>query len=160
LENPDTINRIPFFKQHWVIPILLAILVLPILILLPWHNQKMEFEERQDQLIADTLWVGQGIQSRMSKDEDYIKFLGEDVATGRFTTEQIERRFSTFLETHNEFQQLIWLNAQGQILYASQPISLDDFFHRIRARQFPTRAPAPCRSIPIRLLCEVMGQMY
>jgi len=127
LENPDTINRIPFFKQHWVIPILLAILVLPILILLPWHNQKMEFEERQDQLIADTLWVGQGIQSRMSKDEDYIKFLGEDVATGRFTTEQIERRFSTFLETHNEFQQLIWLNAQGQILYASQPISLDDF---------------------------------
>jgi len=127
LENFETINRRPFYKQHWVLPILLAILLLPILILLPWRTQKLEFEDRQEQLIADTLWVEQGIRSQLIKDEDYIRYLGDDIVARRLSTDQIKNRIATLLQNHPEFQKLVWLNQENQIVYSTSPIAFNEF---------------------------------
>ena len=123
----EYINRRPFLKQHWVLPILLAILLLPILILLPWQTQKIEFEDRQEQLIADTLWVEQGIRSQLIKDEDYIRFLGDDITERRVPPGQLNNRIATLLQNHPEFQKLVWLDDADQIVFSTRPFSFNDF---------------------------------
>ena len=111
MENFEYINRRPFFKQHWVLPILLAILLLPILILLPWQTQKIEFQDRQEQLIADTLWVEQGIRSQLIKDEEYIHYLGDDIVKRKIPLNQLTNHIVTLIQNHTEFQKLAWLDA-------------------------------------------------
>ena len=127
MENYKYINRRPFFKQHWVLPILLAILLLPILVLLPWQTQKIEFEDRQEQLIADTLWLEQGIRTILIKDEDYIRVLGDDIANNRISTEQASYRISTLLQIHPEFQQIVWLDEADHVQYSTTPFRFEDF---------------------------------
>ena len=127
MENFEYINRRSFYKQHWVLPILLAIVLLPVLILLPWQTQKIEFQDRQEQLIADTLWVEQGIRSQLTRDEDYIRFLGEDIIANRLQPEQLKSRFSTLIQHHPEFQKLVWLDASDRVVYTTRPFSFRDF---------------------------------
>ena len=127
LENFKYINRSSFFKQHWVLPILLAILLLPVLILLPWQAQKIEFDDRQDQLIADTLWVEQAMRSQLIRDEDHLRFLGDDVISGRIPSGQLKSRFAALVKNHPEFQKLVWLDAAGRIQYSTRPFSFNEF---------------------------------
>ncbi len=127
MENSEYINRRPFLKQHWVLPILLAILLLPILILLPWRTQKIEFEDHQEQLIEDTLWVEQGIRSLLVRDEDYLRSVGEDIVANKLPAEQIKNRIATLLQNHPEFHRLVWLDAADRIVYSTSPFSFNEF---------------------------------
>ena len=56
-------------KWRWLLPILLVLLFLTTLIWLPWQAQRMEANERQEQLIADTLWVEQAIQFQLDRND-------------------------------------------------------------------------------------------
>ena len=47
---------------RWMVPILLVLLFLAVLIWLPWQARQMESNDRQEQLIADTLWVEQTLR--------------------------------------------------------------------------------------------------
>lgn len=127
MENLNYINRRPFLKQHWVLPILLAIFVLPVLVVLPWQAQKIEFVERQEQLIADTLWLEQGVRTLLLKDEDFIRILGEDILNNRITTAEINDRCASLLKNHPEFQQIVWLDANNQVRYGTRPFHFEDF---------------------------------
>ncbi|MET3108669.1 two-component system sensor histidine kinase DctS [Oxalobacteraceae bacterium GrIS 2.11] len=127
MENYKYINRYPFFKQHWVLPILLAIFLLPTLILLPWHTQKIEFDDRQEQLIADTLWLEQAIKTLLVKDEDYIRIIGDDIVNNRGSLEQIKKRILTLIQNHTELQQIVWLNDSDQVQYSTRAFNFDQF---------------------------------
>lgn len=95
--------------------------------LLPWQTQKIEFEDRQEQLIADTLWLEQGIRTLLVKDEDYIRILGDDIANNRIPAEQVKSRLAGLIQNHSEFQQIVWLDGNDQIRYSTTPFSFDEF---------------------------------
>ena len=51
---------------RWLLPVLLVLLFLAVLLWLPWQARQMESNERQEQLIADTLWVEQTMRFELS----------------------------------------------------------------------------------------------
>ena len=68
---------------RWLLPILLVLFFLAILIWLPWQARQMESNERQEQLIADTLWVEQTIRFQMARDEESLRQLAQEINSGR-----------------------------------------------------------------------------
>ena len=68
-------------SQKWrlLIPILLVLLFLATLIWLPWQAQRMEANERQEQLIADTLWVEQAIHFQFDRNDEILRQIGKDI---------------------------------------------------------------------------------
>ena len=144
VDNHATAKRAPFFKQHWVPPILLAILLLPVLIFLPWQTQKIEFKEHQQQLIADSLWVEQSIRFQFVRNEENLRFLADTIITKSIAPEQLKERFSALIENRPELQQLIWLDAKDQLLYSTSPFNFDEYWQtakipvsHVRASKFP-----------------------
>ena len=113
--------------MHWALPIVLAIILLPVLIFLPWQNQKNEFQDRQEQLIADTLWVEQGIRSQLARDEDYIRYIANAISDDLSDLTQIKKNFSVLQQNHPEFENLIWLDPNDHLLYSARPVSFDQF---------------------------------
>jgi hypothetical protein len=60
MKNPFSMPRpVPDGPWRWLVPVLLVLLFLLVLLWLPWQARQMESNERQEQLIADTLWVEQ-----------------------------------------------------------------------------------------------------
>jgi two-component system sensor histidine kinase DctS len=70
---------------RWLLPIVLVLFFLAILIWLPWQARQMESNERQEQLIADTLWVEQTIRFQLGRDEESLRALGVEIATSHLT---------------------------------------------------------------------------
>lgn len=120
------ITRSPLLKQQWVFPILLALLILPVLILLPWQSQKIEFEDHQQQLIADTLWVEQGIRFQLIRNEENLHLLGDAIIAKSASPEKLKERFSDLIQAHPELEQLIWLDATDQVLFSKHPFELSE----------------------------------
>lgn len=110
--------------MHWALPIVLAIVLLPVLIFLPWQNQKNEFQDRQEQLIADTLWVEQGIRSQLARDEDYIRYIANAISGDLGDLVQIKKDFLALQQNHPEFENLIWLDSEDHLLYSFHSFSL------------------------------------
>lgn len=105
---------------------LLALLILPVLILLPWQSQKIEFEDHQQQLIADTLWVEQGIRFQLIRNEENLHLLGDAIIAKSASTEKLKERFSDLIQNHSELNQLIWLDATDQVLFSMHPFDLSE----------------------------------
>src|SRR6478609_6924880 len=61
---------------RWLVPVLLVLLFLAVLIWLPWQAREMESNERQEQLIADTLWVEQALRFELNRSEEALMALG------------------------------------------------------------------------------------
>jgi hypothetical protein len=66
---------------RWAIPILLVLLFLTTLIWLPRQAQQMESGERQEQLIADSLWVEQAIRFQLSRDDESMRLIASEEGT-------------------------------------------------------------------------------
>jgi two-component system sensor histidine kinase DctS len=112
--------------QHWVFPLLLALLILPVLILLPWQSQKIEFEDHQQQLIADTLWVEQGIRFQLIRNEENLHTIGDAIIAKSASPEKLKERFSDLIQNHSELNQLIWLDATNQVIFSMHSFDLSD----------------------------------
>ena len=84
MPTPPTLAR--RFKlsspMRWLLPVILLLLFLSILFWLPWQARQMESNERQEQLIADTLWVEQTIRFQLARNEESLFNLGVDIASG------------------------------------------------------------------------------
>ena len=120
------IARSPLLKQQWLFPLLLALLILPVLILLPWQSQKIEFEDHQQQLIADTLWVEQGIRFQLTRNEENLLLLGDAIIAKSASPEKLKERFSELAQDHSELQQLIWLDSSDHVLFSRHTFNLSD----------------------------------
>lgn len=115
------LKRTPFMVQHWVFPILLALLLLPVLILLPWQSQKIEFEDHEHQLIADTLWVEQGIRFQLLRNEENLSLLGDSIIAKSESEEKLKARFFELAKSHPEFNQLVWIDAADNVHLSMRP---------------------------------------
>src|SRR5450830_811714 len=107
---------------RWAIPILLVLLFLTTLIWLPRQAQQMESSERQEQLIADSLWVEQAIRFQLSRDDESMRLIGREIINDRLKKDQFRIRLNALLRNNREFYRVTWFNADGH------PVaSTDDF---------------------------------
>lgn len=107
---------------RWVMPILLVLLFLLTLIWLPRQAQQMESGERQEQLIADTLWVEQAIRFQLSRDDESMRQIAREIVSEHITKDQFRNQLSSLIRNNHEFYRVTWFNAEGR------PVaSTDDF---------------------------------
>lgn len=129
---------------RWLIPILLVLLFVPTLIWLPWQAQRMEASERQEQLIADTLWVEQTIRFQLSRDEDSIRMVAAEIASAGLSKNTFRERVAPLLGNSREISRLVWLDANGKSVASTDdiPVALTDFSAPSRLAQARARATA------------------
>ncbi|MEO6352785.1 MAG: PAS domain S-box protein [Burkholderiaceae bacterium] len=104
---------------RWLLPILLVLLFLSILIWLPWQVRQMEVGERQEQLIADTLWVEQAVRFQLSRNEENFRQVGIEIASGITRPGQLRERTVLLLKNSGEIRHVMWLDASGAIVASS-----------------------------------------
>jgi two-component system sensor histidine kinase DctS len=133
MENSESKPRfnVPHGKHtwRWLLPVLLLLLFLAILLWLPWQAQRMEANERQEQLIADTLWVEQTIRFQLSRNEESLRLIGSEIIAGQLTGDKLRGRIVSLLHSNRELSRVAWLGANGEPLNASDgaAIPLADF---------------------------------
>ena len=131
-DNPTRMMRFPIFpplpgfprREHawrWLLPVFLLLLFLFALLWLPWQAQRMESTERQEQLIADTLWVEQTVRFQLSRNEESLRLVASDMMAGYLDGKKWDDRMDALLRNSRELARVVWLDAQGR-----QVASTDD----------------------------------
>jgi two-component system sensor histidine kinase DctS len=111
-------------REHawrWLLPVFLLLLFLFALLWLPWQAQRMESTERQEQLIADTLWVEQTVRFQLSRNEESLRLVASDMMAGYLDGQKWDDRMDALLRNSRELARVVWLDAQGR-----QVASTDD----------------------------------
>lgn len=106
----------PARRWRWLLPVLLVLLFLAILLWLPWQAREMEANERQEQLIADTLWVEQTLRFELARDEEALASLGADLVNTTPAEPAIQARLAQMFKNGHELSRVMWLGADGTIL--------------------------------------------
>ena len=106
---------------RWMLPILLVIFFLAMLLWLPWQTQRMEANERQEQLIADTLWVEQTIRYQLGRNEEHLRQMAGEIATGYLSGQRLHDRLTSLIRNNHELVRVVQLGADGKAV-----ISTDD----------------------------------
>lgn len=101
---------------RWLVPVLLVLLFLAVLIWLPWQARQMEVTERQEQLIADTLWVEQTLRFELARSEEALAALGADLVASTPPPAQLQARLAQMFKIGRELQRVVWLDADGKVL--------------------------------------------
>jgi two-component system sensor histidine kinase DctS len=100
---------------RWLVPVLLVLLFLLVLVWLPWQARQMESNERQEQLIADTLWVEQTLRFELARSEEALAALGADLVAEAPAANVLQARLGQMFKNGHELQRLVWLDAQGRV---------------------------------------------
>lgn len=112
--------RLPFpHAVRWLMPVVLVLFFLAILIWLPWQARQMESSERQEQLIADTLWVEQTIRFQMGRHEESMRALGNDILSG-MPAQPLRERMLRLMKTGTEVKRLMWLEPNGRVVVSTE----------------------------------------
>lgn len=98
---------------------LLILLFVSTLLWLPLQVQRIEANERQEQLIADTLWVEQTIRFQLSRHEENLRLAGAEIISGYLSGERLRNRLATLIRNNREIQQIVWLDAKGKLLLST-----------------------------------------
>ncbi len=101
---------------RWLVPVLLVLLFLAVLIWLPWQAREMEATERQEQLIADTLWVEQTLRFELARSEEALAVLGTDLVARPPAPAVLQARFKQMFNTGHELVRIVWYGADGAVL--------------------------------------------
>ncbi|WP_317205655.1 PAS domain S-box protein [Janthinobacterium sp.] len=122
MTNPFTRARRTHFTSplRWLLPVVLLLFFLAILFWLPWQARQMESNERQEQLIADTLWVEQTIRFQLTRNEESLRSLGGDIGAGHLTPERVHARLAQLLKNGGELLRVVWLDERGALLASSE----------------------------------------
>jgi len=117
--------KFPFAQQpdaqrarswRWLVPVLLVLLFLAVLIWLPWQARQMEATERQEQLIADTLWVEQTLRFELARSEEALAGLGADLVSRPPSPAALQARFRQMFDNGHELVRIVWYGADGKVL--------------------------------------------
>jgi two-component system sensor histidine kinase DctS len=118
MKNPFSIPRpVPDGPWRWLVPVLLVLLFLLVLLWLPWQARQMESNERQEQLIADTLWVEQTLRFELARSEEALATLGADLSADAPPSPQaLQARLAQMFKNGHELRRVAWLDANGRLL--------------------------------------------
>jgi two-component system sensor histidine kinase DctS len=121
MTNPPAAPRRPHFTSpvRWLLPVMLVLFFLAILIWLPWQSREMESNERQEQLIADTLWVEQTIRFQLERNEDSLHMVGADIASAHLSGARLHARLQNLLKNGRELQRVMLLDSHGRVRESS-----------------------------------------
>ena len=122
--------RVPLFfplpgfpsRKHawrWLLPVFLLLLFLFALLWLPWQAQHMESTERQEQLIADTLWVEQTVRFQLGRNEESLRLVASDMLAGYLEGRKWNDRLDVLLRNSRELARVAWLDADGNQVNAT-----------------------------------------
>jgi two-component system sensor histidine kinase DctS len=92
-----------------------------VLIWLPWQARQMESNDRQEQLIADTLWVEQTLRFELARSEEALAALGADLVVAPLPPAKLTARFRQMFTNGPELVRVVWSDADGvqQAIYGS-----------------------------------------
>lgn len=157
--NKQAHSRPPFSLPRrrriwqWLVPILLVLLFVSTLLWLPWQAQQMEATERQEQLIADTLWVEQTIRFQLERNEDSIRLIANEITSGYLSGKRLQERMAVLLRNNRELDRIVWFDQVGNTVVATDDstVFLTDYSvpsritaERARATKTPQYSqPAP-----------------
>lgn len=100
---------------RWLVPVLLVLLFLAVLIWLPWQAREMESNERQEQLIADTLWVEQTLRFELARNEEALANLGADLVAKPLPDATLQARLAQMFKNGHELERVVWFDADGKV---------------------------------------------
>jgi two-component system sensor histidine kinase DctS len=116
MKTPFTLPRpVPEGPWRWLVPVLLVLLFLLVLLWLPWQARQMESNERQEQLIADTLWVEQTLRFELARSEEALGSLGADLAIETPSAAALQARLAQMFKNGHELRRVVWFGADGQV---------------------------------------------
>jgi two-component system sensor histidine kinase DctS len=117
MKNPFSMPRpVPDGPWRWLVPVLLVLLFLLVLLWLPWQARQMESNERQEQLIADTLWVEQTLRFELARSEEALATLGADLAADAPPTQAaLQARLAQMFKNGHELRRVAWFDADGRL---------------------------------------------
>ena len=104
---------------RWLLPLLIVLLFLAVLFWLPWQARQMETNERQEQLIADTLWVEQTLRFELTRNEEALAAIGNDITGAGLAPAAALARLAQLRHNDHELQRLLLLDAAGHVLRAA-----------------------------------------
>jgi len=146
---------------RWVLPVLLVLLFLSTLLWLPWQTQRMESSERQEQLIADTLWVEQTIRFQLGRHEENLRLIANEIVSGYGSEKRLRDRLVTMVRANGEVVRIMQFKPDGSTAMSSDdtPIRLEELSENSRttaerARKSKTALyaqPAPDLATPMTL---------
>jgi len=124
IPSPGTPSR----KQpawRWLLPLFLALLFVTSLIWLPLHEKRQESMERQEQLVADSLWVEQTIRFQLQRNEESLSLIGTEIVAGYLKGPRLVGRMERLIRDNHEIHRIIALDADGRLLASTDetPIS-------------------------------------
>lgn len=101
--------------SHWYLSILkLAVgLLLILLIALLWLLRENEIDEQRTTLIADVLWLEQGVRFHLEGNAEQLRQLALDITRSGDQAALFALRARHILKTNPELQQLLWLDASA-----------------------------------------------
>lgn len=152
---------LPGRKQawRWLLPLFLALLFITTLIWLPLHEKRQETVERQEQLIADSLWVEQTIRFQLQRNEESLSLIGTEVLAGYLTGPRLLDRMERLVRDNHEIHRIIELDANGKLVastdetliaYSDLSASSKRASERARSSRTPLYSqPAPDISGPV-----------
>jgi two-component system sensor histidine kinase DctS len=108
------------FSVRWLLPVILVLLFLAIVFWLPWQARQLESTERQEQLIADTLWVEQSIRFQLGRHEESLRGLANEIATGHPAPADVQQRMGRMLKNGAELKSVVQLDPEGRVVVASE----------------------------------------
>ena len=118
MKNPFSLRRRANLARpwRWLVPLLLVLLFLAVLFWLPWQARQMETTERQEQLIADTLWVEQTLRFELTRSEEALATLGTDLVRNPPPPTILQARMAQMFKNGPELRRVLWLAPDGEVL--------------------------------------------
>jgi two-component system sensor histidine kinase DctS len=118
MKNPFSLRRRANLARpwRWLVPVLLVLLFLAVLFWLPWQARQMESNERQEQLIADTLWVEQTLRFELARSEEALATLGTDLVGNPPAPAVLQARLAQLFKNGPELRRVLWLGPNGEVL--------------------------------------------
>lgn len=118
MKNPFSLRRRASLARpwRWLVPVLLVLLFLAVLFWLPWQARQMESNERQEQLIADTLWVEQTLRFELARSEEALATLGADLVANPPAPAVLQARLQQLFKNGPELRRVLWQGPRGEVL--------------------------------------------
>jgi two-component system sensor histidine kinase DctS len=123
LLSRDRLHALPpqlRWRLRFLLPAMLVLLFIAVLVWLPWQARAMESNERQEQLIADTLWVEQTIRFEFNRSEEALNSFGAELinanAGAGSLPPSIQARLTQMLNNGHELRRIRWLGVDDTVV--------------------------------------------